>query len=188
MNWFYRFPGFRLSCALFCCGLWMWSIPNLADQNDPRLNELFNELHLTRDLQRGDSLTGEIWEIWIETEDPIVEEFLSQAMVAMGANDLTLALKYLNQVVGEAPQFAEGWNKRATVYYLMGEYENSIQDIRETLLLEPRHFGAIAGLGWILLQQREYAMAERVLNRALSVNPFLMNVRRQLDRLIDLNG
>ena len=106
----------------------------------------------------------------------------------MNAHDLALALTLFDQVIEKAPEFAEGWNKRATVYYLMGEYNHSVRDIRQTLLLEPRHFGAMAGFAWILLRQRDFEMAEHVLRKALSVNPFLVDVRRQLRTLMNRSG
>ena len=159
-----------------------------ADQNDPRLDVLFDSLQSTSDVQEGVFLTEQIWQRWREIEDPGVAGLLSEGITAMGTNDLTAALDYFNQVVGRVPEFAEGWNKRATVYYLMGDYERSITDIRETLLREPRHFGAIAGFGWILLHQGDFTMAEHVLRKALSVNPFLVDVRRQLRALMDRRG
>ena len=103
----------------------------------------------------------------------------------MSTHDLELARDSFDQVIEKAPEFAEGWNKRATVYYLMGEYNHSIRDIRQTLLLEPRHFGAMAGFAWILLYQRDFEMAEYALRKALSVNPFLIDLRRQLQGLMN---
>ena len=171
-----------ISCFMF------WSPSTWADQNDPDLDRLFSALLETDDLAQGSRITEEIWQRWRQIDDPAIENLLASGIAAMSTHDLTLALDSFDQVVEKAPEFAEGWNKRATVYYLMGEHNRSIRDIRQTLLLEPRHFGAMAGFAWILLHQRDFEMAEHVLRKALSVNPFLVDVRRQLRALMDRSG
>ena len=165
-----------------------WSSPIWADQNDPELDRLFSALLGTDNLAQGSQITEEIWQRWRQVDDPAIKDLLASGIAAMSARDLGLALNSFDQVIEKAPEFAEGWNKRATVYYLMGEYNYSIRDIRQTLLLEPRHFGAMAGFGWILLHQRDFEMAEQVLRKALSVNPFLVDVRQQLRTLMDRSG
>ncbi len=168
-----------ISCFMF------WSSLTWADQNDPELDRLFSTLLGADDLAQGSRITEEIWQRWRQVDDPVVKDLLASGIAAMSAHDLRLALDSFDQVIEKATKFAEGWNKRATAYYLMGEYNHSIRDIRQTLLLEPRHFGAMAGFAWILLHQRDFEMAEHVLRRALSVNPFLVDVRRQLNALMD---
>ena len=165
-----------------------WPSSTPADQNDPELDRLFSALLETDDLAQGSRITEEIWQRWRQVDDLAIKDLLTSGISAMSAGDLELALDSFDQVIEKAPEFAEGWNKRATVYYLMGEYSHSIQDIRQTLLLEPRHFGAMAGFAWILLHQRDFEMAEHVMRRALSVNPFLVDVRRQLRALMDRSG
>ena len=162
-----------------------WPSSTRADQNDPELDRLFSALLGTDDLAQGSRITEEIWQRWRQVDDLEIKDLLASGISAMSAHDLELALDSFDQVIEKAPEFAEGWNKRATVYYLMGEYNHSIRDIRQTLLLEPRHFGAMAGFAWILLYQRDFEMAEYVLRKALSVNPFLVDVRRQLKVLMD---
>jgi tetratricopeptide (TPR) repeat protein len=174
--------SFFISC--FLC----WPLQTWADQDDPELDRLFSSLSEVNDLAQGSRITREIWQRWRQADDPAIEDLLSSGITAMSSNDLRLALDLFNQIVEDAPEFAEGWNKRATVYYLIGDYDSSIRDIRQTLLLEPRHFGAMAGFAWILLHQRDFEMAERVLRRALSINPFLVDVRRHLRALMDRSG
>ena len=159
-----------------------------ADQNDPELDRLFSALLGVDDLPQGSRITEEIWQRWRQVDDPAIRDLLASGIAAMNAHDLELALDSFDQVIEKVPEFAEGWNKRATVYYLMGEYNHSVRDIRQTLLLEPRHFGAMAGFAWILLRQRDFEMAEHVLRKALSVNPFLVDVRRQLRTLMNRSG
>ena len=165
-----------------------WSSSTWADQNDPELDRLFSALLGADDLPEGSRITEEIWQRWRQVDDPAIRELLASGIAAMNAHDLELALDSFDQVIEKAPELAEGWNKRATVYYLMGEYNHSVRDIRQTLLLEPRHFGAMAGFAWILLRQRDFEMAEHVLRKALSVNPFLVDVRRQLRTLMNRSG
>ena len=173
-----------LTCFVISCFMF-WSSPTWADQNDPELDRLFSALLGADNLVQGSRITEEIWQRWRQVDDTVIGDLLASGIIAMNAHDLGLALDSFDQVIQKAPAFAEGWNKRATVYYLMGEYNHSVRDIRQTLLLEPRHFGAMAGFAWILLRQRDFEMAEHVLRRALSVNPFLVDVRRQLRALMD---
>jgi tetratricopeptide (TPR) repeat protein len=165
-----------------------WSSSTWADQNDPELDRLFSALLGTDDRAQGFLITEEIWQRWLQVDNPAIKDLLASGIAAMSTHDLELARDSFDQVIEKVPEFAEGWNKRATAYYLMGEYSHSIRDIRQTLLLEPRHFGAMAGLAWILLHQRDFEMAEHVLRKALSVNPFLVDVRRQLRALMNRSG
>ena len=89
----------------------------------------------------------------------------------------------LDQILVIKPDFAEAWNKRATVYFLIDNYGASLSDIRETLAREPRHFGALAGLGIILQSIDRKQEAMRVLKRALEINPRLDKVQETLDEL-----
>ena len=173
-----------LICLLISC-LMFWPSSTRADQNDPELDRLFSALLGADDFAQGSRITEEIWQRWRQVDDPAIKDLLAIGISAMSAHDLEMALDSFDQVIEKAPEFAEGWNKRATVYYLMGKYNHSIRDIRQTLLLEPRHFGAMAGFAWILLYQRDFEMAEYVLRKALSVNPFLVDLRRQLQTLMN---
>ena len=108
---------------------------------------------------------------------------MRDGIVAMGARNYPEALRAFNLVIEEAPQFAEGWNKRATVYYLMNNYEQSIRDIRQTLALEPRHFGAVSGLGLIYLELGDGASALEAFQRVLKINPHNAGTRIQVEIL-----
>ena len=110
MNRFDYLPVRRFSSVIFCY-VWLGTMTAWADQNDPRLEVLFDALQSTSDLQKGAFLTEQIWQRWREFEDPVIAGLLSKGITAMGANDLTAALDCFNQVVGRAPEFAEGWNK-----------------------------------------------------------------------------
>jgi tetratricopeptide (TPR) repeat protein len=98
---------------------------------------------------------------------------MQRAILLMGQGLTPLALPILDDIVAQKPDWAEGWNKRATVLYLMGEYDRSLADIDRALALEPRHFGALAGIGLIRIEKGETREALAAFRRALAVNPFL---------------
>lgn len=157
--------------------------PSAGDQNDPRLDILFPELKLAPNQEAADEIASEIWKLWREINDPIAAQALASGSQAMGAGQYRNAYQYFSEVIQEVPAFAEGWNKRATVLYLMGAYQESIEDIRETLQREPRHFGALSGLGLIFLRQRQFGPATAAFRDALAINPHLPRIRAALEQL-----
>ena len=110
---------------------------------------------------------------WTESDDDVVALLMNQGLAAMARHDLRAALGKFEQIVKIAPGFAEGWNKRATVYYLIGNYSGSLQDIERTLNLEPRHFGALSGRGLVLLELEDMKAALASFEAALKVYPQL---------------
>jgi tetratricopeptide (TPR) repeat protein len=107
-------------------------------------------------------------------------------MIAMDRGEFRSALQHFSSLIQRSPGFAEGWNRRATLHYLRGNYASSARDIKQTLLLEPRHFGALSGLGLIMIRLREPDAAIVAFEKALAVNPHAANVRYHLERLRDL--
>ena len=156
------------------------AVESLSDQDDTDLDFLFSELLKAENQEQGDLITNEIWKRWLSVDNSEISKLLSVGVSAMNQNNLFVALNLFDNLVEKEPKFSEGWNKRATVYYLLGDYSNSIKDIQKTLQLEPRHFGAMAGLAGILLAQGDHETAEAVLKKTLSINPFLIDIQRQL--------
>lgn len=154
-----------------------------ADQNHPRLDALFPELKTAPDQKTADEIAGEIWKLWRDVDNPKAAQALADGSQAMGAGQYRNAYRYFSEVIRQVPTFAEGWNKRATVLYLMGAYRESIDDIRETLQREPRHFGALSGLGLILLRQRQFGPATAAFRDALAINPYLPRIRAAFEQL-----
>ncbi len=154
-----------------------------ADQNDPRLDNLFAQLQAETEAEAGDRITGEIWAVWREHEDQSINSLLGQGVLLMSRGSLSEAVVIFSRIIEKDPQFAEGWNKRATAYYFMGELDKSAADVHETLLLEPRHFGAIAGMGLILMGTKRYEAAVTAFEKALEVNPHLPGPKKQIERL-----
>ncbi len=157
-----------------------------ADQTDPRLDELFESLLVVSDQATGDAITDQIWAIWREyPSDEEVSDLMTAGIQAMSAGRLRQAEKIFDKIISRAPDFAEGWNKRATVLYFLRQYEKSAEDVRQTLLLEPRHFGATAGLGLIFLSLNYPKSALEAFEKALEINPHLSGPKMQIRRLRD---
>jgi len=149
------------------------------------LDELFARL---RDQTFAKSSAGarieqEILNRFARSGSPTVDLLMSWAADAMEKKDLPKALDVLDQALMLKPDFAEAWNRRASVYYMMDDYGNSLSDIRATLALEPRHFGAFAGFGMILQAMDRDDEAIRVYKRALEIDPRLDKVRESLEAL-----
>jgi len=157
------------------CSLIIVATSGLAygDQQDARLTPLFEKLRTTSDSSEVPAVEQQIWQIWLEYEDPLIGELLKRGLEAMARQDLLLALAQFDQIVNDAPAFAEGWHKRSTVHYFMGDFEASVRDIQRTLALEPRHFGALSGLAVIYDHLDEPAAAIRSFEAALAIHPHL---------------
>ena len=143
-----------------------------ADQNDPRLNNLFKKLNETENQEEISDLIKNIWNIWYEVKDPKVIEYFEKGIQAMRIRNYPLAIRFFNNLIEEDPNFAEAWNKRATVYFMMGDFDKSMKDIIKTLELEPRHFGALDGMGLIFIHQEQYEQAIEVYDKMLEIFPF----------------
>jgi len=135
------------------------------------------------------SVQNEIWAQWSESGSASMNLLLMRAENAMESGQLELALRFLDDLVRLAPDFAEGWNKRATVYFLLEEYGRSVADIQRTLALEQRHFGALSGLGMILERLGDKPGAMRAYRRGLEVHPNLPGAAAGVERLApDVDG
>lgn len=147
--------------------------PAAADQRDPRLDDLFAQLKDAGDVHAAEVIEESIWHIWLESDDQAVRLLMADGLAAMGRQDYRAALGKFDQIVAIAPDFAEGWNKRATVNYLIGNYQGSLADIDKTLALEPRHFGALSGRGLVYMELDEERLALESFEAALQVHPLL---------------
>jgi tetratricopeptide (TPR) repeat protein len=154
-----------------------------ADQDDPRLAELFAKLQRAPSPSEASAAEVSIWQIWTETADDETEKLMQHGIAALGADDEEEALDAFNAVVQRDEHFAEGWNKRATVEFVMGDYDASVADIERTLALEPRHFGALSGLGQIYLALDRKRAALKAFRAALAINPHLDGVREKIEEL-----
>ena len=121
-----------------------------------------------------------LWAIWSRSGNPEVDRALQEGIAAVERREYPGALACFSRVIAEAPDFAEGYNKRATTYYLMGEPAKAIPDCRATLARNPVHFGAAAGQGLCHLALGQLRAAARCFRRALSIHPRLIGVRENL--------
>ena len=154
-----------------------------ADQTDPRLDGLFQRLKATTEEAEAEDIEARIWQIWIRADEGESARLMREGILAMSRRAYPEALARFDALVERAPEFAEAWNKRATVYYLVGDYAASVGDIARTLELEPRHFGALSGLGLIYLELDEPAAALRSFEAALVIHPHLGGTRAQIEEL-----
>ena len=149
-----------------------------ADQNDEQLPGLFADLKAASSASDAQRLESSIWLSWLATDDEKSAQLLQRIVQAMEVRDMDEALQASDELVAHAPEFAEGWNKRATIYYLIGDYNASVRDIQRTLQLEPRHFGAISGLGLIFLQKGDLKAALESFESVLEISPQSLNAQR----------
>lgn len=154
-----------------------------ADQADPQLDALFALLKETKNPLEAQIVEGQIWQLWMTSDDATVNLLMGRGINAMSAQDLKSAFKIFTEMIQIAPDFAEAWNKRATVLYLLGAYPESIADIDRTLELEPRHFGALSGLGLCNAELEHDEAALDAFQRALSVNPHMDSVRANAEMI-----
>jgi tetratricopeptide (TPR) repeat protein len=157
--------------------------PARADQDDPRLDGLFQRLQHTPDPAEAQVVEQQIWQLWLESDNAAINRLMQQGVFAMSAQDYATALQTFTRMIDQAPKFAEGWNKRATVYYLMGNWSASVRDIQRTLALEPRHFGALFGLGLIYEELDQPEAALRSFEATLVLNPHSESTRQMIGQL-----
>lgn len=153
----------------------------MADQNDPRLDELFIILQKTKDTDEAREATQAIRGIWAESPVPGAADGLLEALTLQ--NNARAALDGYDQVIKAAPEFAEAYAQRAAVYYSAGLLLPAIADCEKALALEGRHFDVFAGLGEIYLALGDLTGAERAFEQALAINPHLSDVREGLEQL-----
>lgn len=154
-----------------------------GDQTDQRLEELFLTLQNSQDVEVLLEVEAAIWEIWYESGKDGVDVMMKEAAVLVRSGDLAAAEAVYSRVIVEVPGFSEGWNRRATVRFYQRDYEGSLEDIEQTLKLEPRHFGAFWGLGMILGSQRDYERAITAFERLLEIKPNSSDARPRIELL-----
>lgn len=124
-----------------------------------------------------------LWAIWHRSGDPVLDERLQQGILLMEMRRLPEAVSVFSEVIARNPDFAEGWNKRATAYYLMGDLDCSLADCEEVVKRNPVHFGALSGFGLIYLQKENLDAAAQYFAKALAVNPNLAQIEALLDQI-----
>jgi tetratricopeptide (TPR) repeat protein len=148
-----------------------------------QLDELFQRLRIAKAPLEIEALQQGIWQLWLETEDLVLDKHLEAGMRALSAEDYQLAIQEFTWLIEHKSDYAEGWNKRATAYYLRGEYHASLRDIAQTLQREERHFGALSGKATIQRMIGDDRGALRTLQRLNRICPHLPGLQEQLHDL-----
>lgn len=157
---------------------WRKRPPSASAPN--RLRTLFQRLQARPLVDNGYEVEDEIWETWIAGTEHSMGQVMNDAIAAIAQKRYAAAEECLNRLIAAQPDWAETWNKRATLYFLQGRECESLSDIRRTLELEPRHFGAISGFAQICIRNGDHRSAIIAMDAALQINPHLRALRATL--------
>ena len=173
--------------GFFILGLFFFSYAN-AEERESKLDKLFEQLKDTKDLPSAQIIEKKIWEIWsIHPSDDRrgfrLTELLTQGSRLMNRGELNKAYELFTKIIATEPDWFEAWNKRATVLYLMNQYQSSLNDIKITLTLEPRHFGALSGQALIYTELKQYEKAIQSYKAAQKIYPLLDSAAKMIPEL-----
>ncbi|CAG0991386.1 hypothetical protein RHIZO_02272 [Rhizobiaceae bacterium] len=147
------------------------------------LDKLFAELKRERNPQAADRIAKRIWNEWYKSGSASIDLMMKWSNDAVQAQKFDVALDFLDQVVVLQPRFAEGWNRRATVHFLMRNFGKSMADIERTLALEPRHFGALSGMAQIMKETGRKELALSAWQRVLDIYPMMRSAQGEIATL-----
>lgn len=184
---------FLLSLVVFLSAVWL---PGMASAQSAigksslaAAAPYLDQLKSATDEAMARMLEARVWASWSQTGNDEVDGLMAKSAVLMQTQSLDEALAVLDTVVAKAPDFAEGWNKRATLLYMMSDYNRSMSDIGHVLALEPRHFGALSGIGLIRLAKGDKAGALAAYKQVLEIDPQNIGAKASFEALSkDLQG
>ena len=149
---------------------------NLSFSNDNELNKYFENLKNTKNLLEAKELETKIWKTWLQhPNDNFLTDQLNYATNLMNRGRYQYALQIFTNIIHRDPKWSEAWNKRATLYFLIYEFDKSLKDIDKVLNIEPRHFGALSGRVQIYIELGEYEKALKDLLLIRDINPLGVN-------------
>ncbi len=154
--------------------------PPVAVTREARLDQLFADLKRERNEKAAERIAGRIWSEWFQSGSASVDLMMQWSQKAMDGQKFDVALDFLDQVVILQPKYAEGWNRRATVHYMMKNFGKSMSDIDKTLQLEPRHFGALSGLAQIMAATGHKQSALEAWQKVLAIYPMMRSAQNQV--------
>ena len=174
---------FLLAIILFS----FFSIAN-SQEREAKLNELFNQLKNNNDVTSAFEIEKKIWKIWSihpsnDRRGYRLTELLAQGSFLMAEKELNRAYEIFSQIILADPNWSEAWNKRATVLYLLGRYQQSQKDIDEVLKLEKRHFGALSGQGLVQIKLGNYEKAIKSYQAAQKIYPSIRAAKVMIPQL-----
>lgn len=150
---------------------------------EQRLDELFAKLKRERNEKAAERIAEQIWQEWFQSGSASIDLMMQWAQQAMEQKKYDVALDFLDEVITLQPDYAEGWNRRATVNFMMSNYAKSMSDIDRTLALEPRHFGALSGMAQILKDRGRKEMALQAYLRVLDIYPMMRSAQTEVATL-----
>jgi tetratricopeptide (TPR) repeat protein len=177
------------TCLAALLGLMLGA--NVLAQNggsSTMLDTLFSKLQTATDPVAIQSLEAAIWEQWIVVPDGAQRELMMRGIAEMRQRQLKQSVETFSKLIEIAPDLSEAWNKRATAHWLLGNFPASLNDICETVKLEPRHFGAYSGLGMIRAEMGEYPRAVAAFELAKKYNPHIVGIDDEIARLKAMGG
>ena len=154
-----------------------------ASAQKARLDKLFSDLKRQRNDKAAERIAASIWREWSRSGSASIDLMMQWSQKAIGTQDFDVALDFLDQVTTLDPGYAEGWNRRATVHYMMKNYAKSMTDIEQTLRLEPRHFGALSGMARIMADTDHKQAALDAWQHVLAIYPMMRNAQAEVSTL-----
>ena len=158
-------------------------VPAAPMTKQARLDKLFSDLKRERNEKAAERIAGNIWSEWFQSGSASIDLMMLWSQKAMDNQKFDVALDFLDQVVTLQPSYAEGWNRRATVHFMMKNYGKSMSDIDHTLQLEPRHFGALSGLAQIMALTGHKQSALEAWQKVLAIYPMMRSAQDQVATL-----
>ena len=163
-----------------------FSTNSYSDQNSSKLDDLFDELFNVQDISQQNKIVSNIWAEWTKIDNPESQKIMDMVPYFFQSRNYDEAIEALSYLIEKEPNFSEAYNKRATFYFMMGDFENSMKDIETTLALEPRHFGALDGMSRILISHKKYDQAFKVYEEMMKLMPNDVTLHMKMDRLNNL--
>jgi tetratricopeptide (TPR) repeat protein len=157
--------------------------PVAVAKPENRLETLYGELKRQRNEKAAERIASRIFEEWNHSGSASIDLMMLWSQKAIEAEKFDVALDFLDQVVTLSPDFAEGWNRRATVHFMMRSFGKSMADIDRTLQLEPRHFGALAGMAQIMKERGSKELALEAYQRVLDIYPMMRSAQNEVATL-----
>lgn len=157
--------------------------PQPEEQVGSRLDKLFGDLKRQRNEKAAERIAGNIWQEWFKSGSASVDLMMKWAGDAVEAKKYDVALDFLDQVIVLSPTYPEGWNRRATVHFMMQNFGKSMADIERTLELEPRHFGALSGMAEIMKTTGRKELALDAYQRVLAIYPMMRSAQNEVSEL-----
>ena len=160
-------------------------LPKSPKETARGLDFLFGALKAAPDQESARHVEAQILALWSQSSSDTTSLLMQRVKAAIDVKQLDVALKLLDAVLKLRPEYIEGWSRRATLHYMRNDYQHSLEDIEQVLIREPRHFGALAGLGMIMQELGDDRRALNAFRKAVAINPHLERVQELVKSLTE---